>query len=101
MQCPNCSSEVTEDSLFCNKCGQALGADKREERLSLLKEYVSSDLQKKLLSAGKQLESERRLVTIIFADISGFTALSEKLDPEVVSNVLNDCFRGLISIITK
>ncbi|MCH7820243.1 MAG: hypothetical protein IIB40_11950 [Candidatus Marinimicrobia bacterium] len=41
-----------------------------------------------MLSAGKKIESERRLVTILFADISGFTALSEKLDPEIVLNIL-------------
>ncbi|MCH8929274.1 MAG: adenylate/guanylate cyclase domain-containing protein, partial [Candidatus Marinimicrobia bacterium] len=62
---------------------------------------MPAELRKKILSAGKQLESERRLVTILFADISGFTALSEKLDPEIVSNILNDCFKGLTSIIHK
>ena len=41
------------------------------------------------------------MVTILFADISGFTSLSEKLDPELVTNILNDCFRGLTSIIHK
>jgi class 3 adenylate cyclase len=53
------------------------------------------------MSAGKQLESERRLVTVLFADISGFTAMSEKLDAEVVAAILNDCFKGLVSIIYK
>ena len=37
-------------------------------------------------------ESERRIATVMFADISGFTAMSEKLDPEQVTCVMNDCF---------
>lgn len=31
-------------------------------------------------------------VAVIFADISGFTALAEKLDPEEVREIINDCF---------
>jgi class 3 adenylate cyclase/tetratricopeptide (TPR) repeat protein len=39
------------------------------------------------------IESERRIATVMFADISGFTAMSEKMDPEQVTVVMNDCFR--------
>ena len=38
------------------------------------------------------IESDRRLVTVMFADISGFTAMSEKMDPEEVTEVMKDCF---------
>ena len=38
------------------------------------------------------IESERRLVTVMFADISGFTAMSEKMDPEEVVDVMKGCF---------
>lgn len=37
-------------------------------------------------------ESERRQATIMFADLSGFTAMSEKMDPEAVTAVMNECF---------
>ena len=37
-------------------------------------------------------ESERRIATVMFADISGFTAMSEKMDPEQVTCTMNDCF---------
>ena len=39
------------------------------------------------------VESDRRLVTVMFADISGFTAMSEKMDPEMVTDIMNECFR--------
>ena len=32
------------------------------------------------------------IATVMFADISGFTAMSEKMDPEQVTCVMNDCF---------
>ncbi len=37
-------------------------------------------------------EEERRHATVLFADVSGFTAMSEKLDPEDVTAVMNRCF---------
>jgi len=44
---------------------------------------------------------ERKLVTIVFADVSGFTALSEKLDPEKVREVINACFDWLVPVVQK
>ncbi len=44
---------------------------------------------------------ERRLLTILFADLSGFTALSLHLDPEEVSDVVNICFEHLNKFIVK
>ena len=38
-------------------------------------------------------ESERRQTTILFADLSGFTSLSEKMDPEEVTFLINDCLK--------
>lgn len=39
---------------------------------------------------------EKRVVSVIFADVKGFTAMSEKLDPEEVREIMNQCF-GLLS----
>jgi len=38
-------------------------------------------------------EGERKNVTVMFADISGFSAMSEKMDPEEVTDIMNECFR--------
>src|SRR4030095_13193560 len=46
-------------------------------------------------------EEERKVVTILFADVSGFTALLEKLDPEEVRNLINACFERLVPIVKK
>jgi class 3 adenylate cyclase/tetratricopeptide (TPR) repeat protein len=39
--------------------------------------------------------SERRQATVLFADVSGFTSMSEKMDPEDVTAVMNGCFAML------
>ena len=46
-------------------------------------------------------EGERKFVTIMFADISGFTAMSESLDPEVVRDLMNACFQDLVPIVVN
>ena len=47
------------------------------------------------------LEGERKLVTVMFADFSGFTTLAEKLDPEAVRELVNACFSHLVPVIEK
>jgi class 3 adenylate cyclase len=45
--------------------------------------------------------AERKWVTIMFADISGFTALSETRDPEEVRRLMNRCFDHLVPVVRK
>ncbi len=42
---------------------------------------------------------ERKLVTVMFADLSGFTALAERYDPEAVREFVNRCFDRLVPVI--
>jgi class 3 adenylate cyclase len=50
---------------------------------------------------GAPIADERKLVTIVFTDVSGFTALSEKLDPEKVRDLINACFDWLVPVVQK
>jgi class 3 adenylate cyclase len=52
-----------------------------------------------LSASGPSFEGERKAVTIMFADISGFTAMSEKMDPEQVRSMMNACFETLVPAI--
>jgi hypothetical protein len=38
------------------------------------------------------MEGERKHVTVLFTDISDFTSMSEKMDPETVMDIINECF---------
>ncbi|HEU4438877.1 MAG TPA: adenylate/guanylate cyclase domain-containing protein [Methylomirabilota bacterium] len=55
--------------------------------------YTPKHLADKILKSRSALEGERRQVTVLFADMVGFTSLAEKLDPEEVHRVINDCFQ--------
>jgi len=68
--CPTCGRENPADARFCNGCGSRLGAvpSRREER---------------------------KIVSVLFADLVGFTARAERLDPEDVRDVLAPYWRHL------
>jgi class 3 adenylate cyclase len=47
------------------------------------------------------MEGERKLVTVLFADVANYTSMSEKLDPEEVHQIVDGCFRILMDEIHK
>ena len=88
--CPQCRTLNSAGSRFCKKCGQALGASRpaaESERFATPNAYTPQHLAEKILISRAALQGERKLVTVLFVDVSGFTALSEKLDPEDVHAV--------------
>ena len=66
--CPNCGRENPADARFCNGCGAAL------------------------TPAAPSLAEERKIVTILFIDLVGFTARAERLDPEDVRAIQTPYF---------
>jgi class 3 adenylate cyclase len=46
-------------------------------------------------------QAERKVVTVIFVDVSGFTAMSERLDAERVREIMNGCFDRLVPVIVR
>src|SRR5918912_3053239 len=46
-------------------------------------------------------QQQRKLATILFADVSGFTAMSETMDPEEVTEVMNALWQRLDHAITS
>jgi class 3 adenylate cyclase/tetratricopeptide (TPR) repeat protein len=47
------------------------------------------------------MEGERKLVTVLFADVANYTAMSETLDPEKVHQIMDGCFSVLMDNIHK
>jgi len=72
MTCGSCGTINPADSRFCNSCGHPL--------------VTRSD--------------ERRVATVVFADLVGFTSLSEMRDPEQIKNLVDRCFERLAHDIT-
>jgi class 3 adenylate cyclase/tetratricopeptide (TPR) repeat protein len=88
------------DSLLAEQ-GGTLGpsvALSSEQLLAQLHSYIPKQLADKIRATG-QIVGERRHVTVIFADISGFTALSERFDAEDVATLVNDCLKELVKAV--
>src|SRR5881227_2521366 len=81
--------------MLCPTCGQA------NPEADLAARYIPASLAARLRELGGHIAGERRHVTVLFADISGFTAMAEKLDPEQVASILNACFQTLTAVIFK
>jgi predicted ATPase/class 3 adenylate cyclase len=104
LACPGCGAEVPPGFKFCGQCGARLGpADPAPVTAAAPKApapataapasaYTPKHLAEKILRSRSALEGERRQVTVLFADVAGFTSLAEKLDPEEVHKVINGCF---------
>jgi class 3 adenylate cyclase len=58
-------------------------------------------LAQKISSVGKQIEGERRNVTVLFSDITGFTAIAEKFDPEQVYEFIDNTLKAFTEEIYK
>ena len=65
--------------------------------------YVAHQLVERILNGSEKvcLSGVRKRVTVLFADIRGFTSLSEKCEPEKVVSMLNDFFSLMVDVIFK
>ena len=77
---------------------------KEEEKLrSRLSRYVGHNLVDRLVISKDEIlfENERREVTILFADIRGFTAMSERMPVEDIVSMLNVFFSAMVNVIFR
>jgi len=72
--CPGCGFEAPDDFAFCPKCATAL-------------------------TAPRAIPEERKVVTTLFCDLVGFTAMSETADPEDVDALLGNYFARATKVI--
>ena len=83
MECPQCSFQNNEGINFCENCGYKISNN--------------YELEKK----HQNTKSERKYVTVFFTDLSGYTSMTERLDPEDVRSILNRVFKKISDIIEK
>jgi class 3 adenylate cyclase/tetratricopeptide (TPR) repeat protein len=101
--CPNCHFENLPTDKFCGECGTALEKPKEAPPINYSepKSYTPKFLAEKILTTRGSIEGERKLVTVLFADVAHYTSISEKLDPEEVHQIMDGCFRILMDEIHK
>jgi adenylate cyclase len=82
MRCPSCGMESPQSFSFCGHCGARLS-------------------RPVLDLARDRLGGERRFVVVLFADIAGFTWLSEDLDPEEATMLVNRCLSVMAAAVVR
>jgi adenylate cyclase len=75
------------------------GLQEREHIKNTFGRFVSRDVAEAVLAGRVPLGGERLNVSILFQDIRGFTALSEKLDPTTLLRVLNQLFTEVVAAV--
>src|SRR5262245_29668189 len=90
--CPRCGHQNPPANRFCDECGGALAAPPIEPSRAAPQAYTPPPLADKIRAGRATLEGERKLITILFADVAGFTAMSEQLDPEACQSLMRRCF---------
>jgi len=107
-QCPGCGIPVRADARFCRKCGRRMAgiesATERQapsklsldEKLDQLQRYLPTYLAHKILAGRGRLEGERKVVTVLFADLIGYTPLAERLGEEQLFELMDRVFELLI-----
>ena len=93
--CAQCGSALPAGAKFCLECGQPVSAP--PGRSPSPQAYTPSHLAEKILSSKSALEGERKQVTVLFVDVSGFTALAERLDPEDVHQLMDRAFEMMLA----
>ncbi|MGQ0670628.1 MAG: ATP-binding protein [Actinomycetota bacterium] len=95
--CPSCGAENREDARFCASCGASLvpacsqcGAE-LPETARFCQSCGARAPERGPAPAGQ----ERRLVTVLFADVTGSTGLGERLDPERLQEVMGSYFSAM------
>ncbi len=74
--CPACSTENADVARFCMTCGAALAAP-------------------------EPAREARKVVTVVFADITGSTGLGEHLDPEALRSIMGRWFEAMSAVLER
>jgi adenylate cyclase len=89
--CAACGFSCQPGFAFCPRCGAALAAGTNGR----------AGGRRPAAPDGPEHEADRRLVTVLFADVSGFTTLAERLDPEEVRAFQGTLFETCARVITR
>src|SRR5215218_2902938 len=95
LRCPSCGEAIPPEARFCMSCGAQIreGAPAPPPRVA---PADTSRTDPAGLPARRATPAEeRRQVSVLFADLSGYTAVAERMDPEAVKAMVDRCLRRL------
>jgi len=127
MRCPRCQHENREGRRFCSKCGAALAAacsscgftnepgdefcggcgarlgasQPAQAKFTSPDTYTPKHLAEKILTSKSALEGERKLVTVLFADLKGSMGLLADRDPEEARKLLDPVLEHMMEAVHR
>lgn len=105
LACPQCGAPVLVGKKFCGDCGAALfSSPLASAQLSSARppaSYTPSHLASRILSGKSALEGERKIITVLFADIKGSMDILEGLDPEESKRLLDPCIQLMMDAVHR
>jgi len=93
--CPGCGQVNPPGAKFCNQCGRDLTAPPEAAAPPPQAATIPEETPE------PAAESERKQATVLFADLSGYTALSENMDPEEVKEIMGRVFGRIAEVVVK
>ena len=104
LTCPSCGHGNAPSSRFCNQCGHALngsGSAASAQRFASPESYTPKHLAEKILTSRAALEGERKLVTVLFADLKGSMELLADRDPEEARKLLDPVLERMMEAVHR
>ncbi len=91
------------DAVYAQRLAKDRERAEKERTRVIFGQYVSESIAARILDAahGPLLEGETRTVTVLIADIRGFTRLLQTIGPEQVVHTLNEYFTRMIDVIAR
>jgi len=95
--CPQCSNKFDLEDKFCDECGYKLDRiltanEPFQLQLDKPQSYIPQHLADKILATRSSLKGERKLLTVLFADVKGSTSIGENLDPEELRSIIEKSY---------
>jgi class 3 adenylate cyclase len=90
--CPSCGFPNPPDHRFCGKCGAPLAEGPAP---------THGEVPVSPIPALERLDGERRVITALFADVKGSTALAERIDTETWVEIMNHVLQVLTAEIHR
>jgi class 3 adenylate cyclase/tetratricopeptide (TPR) repeat protein len=102
LPCPDCGNPIEAHSKFCDECGSMLASALEASDTATEPENIHHQPEGQvIINEAAPMVGERKHVTVLFSDLTGYTEMSEKLDPEEVKEITTAIFSELTHIIEK
>jgi class 3 adenylate cyclase len=100
--CAKCGRRLSPTSKFCPECAHPTGLDApATTRFTLLEGYTPKHLAEKILGSKAALEGERKLVTVLFADLKGSMEFLADRDPEEARKILDPVLEHMMEAVHR